>query len=64
MAESESQLLNVPRTATKEQHRKKIRQDKVQMPKANFYVTSPFKQGSERVERGPVMVSVLVALLL
>ena len=37
--------------------RNKNKPSRVQVPKGNFYVTSPFKQGPEKDTKGPTLVS-------
>jgi len=39
--------------------RNKIRPGRVQIPKDNFYITSPFKQGPEKDVKGPALVRLL-----
>ena len=57
IAESERDQSRLPRSATSGSFsRNKIRPSRVQIPKGNFYITSPFKQGPEKDVKGPILV--------
>ena len=54
VAESERDQSRLSKSLSTSQNR--IRHSRVQIPKGNFYITSPFKQGPEKDVKGPVLV--------
>lgn len=54
VAESERDQSRLPKSLSTSRNR--IRHSRVQIPKGNFYITSPFKQGPEKDVKGPVLV--------
>ena len=54
VAESERDQSRLPKSLSASRNR--IRHSRVQIPKGNFYITSPFKQGPEKDVKGPVLV--------